>query len=279
MKSTATMTTRPKRLAKRLASGFLLGVCLFCSVACPANRTPVNLQFSATWAGQPLHCGKSELSLTDLRFFVSDVVLFDAAGVEYPLFLTVDGRWQQGGIALIDLENGEGGCLNGTQEMHTELSGTAEISDFDGVRFTIGVPFESNHANPLLAKAPLDDAAMHWHWRSGYKFLRAGVASKSDSFWMHLGSTACEGTVQNITACRSPNRVTVELSGLSANENRIEVDLSVLFDGVDLDDGLRSDCSSGPAETACAAPFDALGLPFGEQRNTSRPHSVFQAGY
>jgi uncharacterized repeat protein (TIGR04052 family) len=273
------MTTRATRSAKRLASGFLLGICLFCGVACPASRTPVNLEFSATWAGQPLHCGESELSLTDLRFFVSDVVLMDSAGVEYPLFLTEDERWQRDGIALIDLENGEGACVNGTQEMHTELSGTAETSDFDGIRFTIGVPFESNHANPLLAEAPLDDAAMHWHWRSGYKFLRAGVATRSDSFWMHLGSTACEGTVRNISACRFPNRVTVELRSFSLNKNRIDVDLSELFEGVDLDDGVRSDCSSGPAETACAAPFDALSLPFGEQRNTSRPHSVFQAGH
>jgi len=199
--------------------------------------------------------------------------------VEYPLFLTADARWQQDSVALIDLENGEGACVNGTQEMHTELTGTAGINEFDGVRFTIGVPFESNHANPLLAEAPLDDAAMHWHWRSGYKFLRVGVATQSDSFWMHLGSTACEGTVQNITGCRSPNRVTVKLASVSPNTNRINVDLSELFEGVDLDDGIGSNCSSSPAEESCVAPFDALGLPFGGQRNTPGPHSVFQAGH
>jgi len=224
-------------LARRLASRVLLATGLFCCAACPANRTPVNVEFAATWEGQPLHCGESELSLTDLRFFVSEVVLIDTGGVGYPLVLTGDERWQQEGVALIDLENGEGN------------------------------------------DAPLDDSAMHWHWRSGYKFLRAGVTTKSDGFWMHLGSTGCEGTVQNISGCRSPNRVTVELSGFSPDENRINIDLAALFKGVDLDDGNRSDCSSGPPESACARPFANLGLSFGSAQEKTTSGPVFQVGH
>ena len=239
----------------------------------------MNLEFSATWAGQAIRCGESELSLTDLRFFVSDVVLIDAAGGESPLVLTADQRWQQQGIALIDLENGEGGCANGTPETNATLSGLVEVGDIQRIRFTVGVPFELNHANPLLADAPLDDSAMHWHWRSGYKFLRAGVTTVSDGFWLHLGSTACTGTVQNIGACRSPNRVTVELGGFSLQRNRINVDLSALFEGVNLNDGIRSDCSSGPSESACTAAFTALGLPFGEDSDRPIPSSVFQVGH
>jgi len=266
-------------LARRLASRVLLATGLFCCAACPANRTPVNVEFAATWEGQPLHCGESELSLTDLRFFVSEVVLIDTGGVGYPLVLTGDERWQQEGVALIDLENGEGNCVNGTQATNTTLSGMAESVDIQRIRFTTGVPFELNHANPLLADAPLDDSAMHWHWRSGYKFLRAGVTTKSDGFWMHLGSTGCEGTVQNISGCRSPNRVTVELSGFSPDENRINIDLAALFKGVDLDDGNRSDCSSGPPESACARPFANLGLSFGSAQEKTTSGPVFQVGH
>jgi len=193
--------------------------------------------------------------------------------------LTGDERWQQQGVALIDLENGDGLCVNGTPETNTTLSGMAEVADIQRIRFSIGVPFELNHANPLLADAPLDDSAMHWHWRSGYKFLRAGVTTTSDGFWLHLGSTACEGTVQNISACRSPNRVTVELAGFSPQNNRINIDLSALFDGVDFDDGIASDCSSGPSESACAAPFAALGLVFGEGSDRPIPSSVFQVAH
>jgi uncharacterized repeat protein (TIGR04052 family) len=273
------MTIRRMKLAKHPASGLLLGISLLFCVACPANRTPVNIEFSATWSDQPLHCVESEPSLTDLRFFVSDVVLIDTAGVEYPLLLTADGRWQRNGVALIDLENGEGACSNGSLETNARLSGSAETADYDAIRFTVGVPFEANHANPLLADAPLNDTAMHWHWRSGYKFMRAGVATDSDGFWIHLGSTACEGTVQNISGCRSPNRVAVELTGFSPTRNRINLDLAALFAGVDFSDGVRSDCSSGPAESECAAPFEALGLPFGDHQQAPRPHRVFQVGH
>jgi uncharacterized repeat protein (TIGR04052 family) len=258
--------------ARRLASRLLLGIGLFCCVACPANRAPVNIEFSATWAGQPLRCGESGLSLTDLRFFVSDVVLINSQGAENSLLLT-------DGVALIDLENGEGACSNGTQETKTTLSGSSETADIEGIRFTVGVPFELNHANPLLAKAPLDDSAMHWHWRSGYKFLRAGVTTESDGFWVHLGSTGCKGTIQNISGCQSPNRVTVELSGFSPENKQIDVDLAALFEGVDLDDGIRSDCSSGPSESACTRPFANLGLAFGGIQESTISGSVFQVGH
>jgi len=231
----------------------------------------VNVQFSATLAGQPLRCDESDLSLTDLRFFVSDVVLIKSDGAENAMFLPA-------GIALIDLENGEGACINGTRETNATLSGSSEIAEIDVIRFTVGVPFELNHANPLLAKAPLNDSAMHWHWRSGYKFLRAGVTTGSDGFWMHLGSTMCKGTVRNISACQSPNRVTVELSGFSPDNNRINVDLAALFEGVDLDDTVLSDCSSGPSESACARPFANLGLPFGDTQEATISGAVFQVG-
>jgi len=222
-----------------------------------------------------LRCSETAISLTDLRFFVSDVVLMNVEGDEHPLLLTTDDRWQQDGIALIDLETGDGACLNGSSDVHTVLSGTAATDNIASIRFTVGVPFELNHANPLLAAPPLNDGAMHWHWRSGYKFLRAGVAMESDGFWIHLGSTGCKGTVQNITECRYQNRVMVELSDFSPDSDRVALDLSKLFKEVDLEDGVRGDCSSGLSESSCAAPFDALGLTFGQPAGPSNTQSVF----
>ena len=247
--------------------------------ACSAKHVPVVVEFSAAWDDQTITCNSSDIGLTDLRFFVSNVVLIDSKGSEHELLLTPDDRWQQEDVALIDLENGEGACLNGTPEMNARLSGTAETGDFNAIRFTIGVPFDLNHANPLLAESPLDDAAMHWHWRSGYKFLRAGISTPSDGFWLHLGSTGCKGTVQNISECRSPNRVTVTVSDFTPESQRIDLMLSELFHGIDLYDGKPSDCSSGPPELACAVPFSALGLAFGEDPVTiDMPAFVFRAG-
>ena len=213
------------------------------------------------------------MALTDLRFFVSDLAVVDSAGALHPVEFTEDSRWQLPGLALVDLEDGESNCVNGTSAMHASLHGVTDIADFVGIRFTVGVPFELNHANPLAAAPPLSEGAMHWHWRSGYKFLRAGVTKNNDGSWLHLGSTACKGTVRDIRSCDSPNRITVELGDFSPSD-RIGIDLSALFAGVDLDDGARSDCSSGPGEAECAAMFRALGLPFTAQPGAT--NSVFR---
>lgn len=260
MKKSATVPTCPTRLAKRPASYLLFVTILISCISCSAKRAPVHVDFTANWEGQPLLCTDAEIALTDMRFFVSNVVLIDSAGGEHEIQLTPDAHWQQHDVTLIDLENGDGSCMNGTPDMNRSITGKAASADFVGIQFTVGVPFELNHANPLLAEAPLNDAAMHWHWRSGYKFLRAGLSTPTDGFWVHLGSTGCEGTTQNISKCRFPNRVRVELLDFSPVSDQIAIELSELFRNVDLDDGNRSDCSSSPAETSCENPFDALGL-------------------
>lgn len=268
-------TTPQKRSAKRPARDILLVTILIACAACSLKRVPVHIEFSATWNGQAIQCDSDELALTDLRFYVSNVALIDSRGNEHSVSLTPDERWQQQGVALIDLENGSGTCSNGTADIRASLEGTVTGSDFVGVKLTIGVPFEMNHANPLLAQPPLDDAAMHWHWRSGYKFLRAGISRQADSFWIHLGSTGCEGTIHNISGCNSPNRVEVKFPEFSAESDLIAIELSELFRGVDLENGTRSDCSSSPAERACAMPFAALGLSF-DGSTELQPQRVFQ---
>ena len=275
MPKAAKTTMYPMRLAKRPASYLLLVTILIACAACSAKRVPVQIEFSASWAGQPIQCDDAPLTLTDLRFYVSDVLVIDSSGTEHSVSLSPDGRWQQQGIALIDLENGAGACSNGSSDMNPTIRGTVATSDYAGIKFTIGVPFDKNHSNPLLAQPPLDDAAMHWHWRSGYKFLRAGISNPTDSFWIHLGSTGCEGTIQNITGCSFPNRITVSISDFSPDSSRITLELAELFRDIDLQDGSRSDCSSSPAEASCAAPFEALGLTMDGSTNL-QPQRVFQ---
>jgi uncharacterized repeat protein (TIGR04052 family) len=163
-------------------------------------------------------------------------------------------------VALIDLETGEAACINGTPEMFEHVVGVVRAGEYRGLRFTVGVPFSLNHANPLTAGPPLDDADMHWHWRSGYKFLRAGIRTVDDGFWIHVGSTGCEGTVGHVTGCRSPNRIQVELPEFSPGKSIVAIDLAALAAGINLEDGEPGDCSSGPAETSCVDAFGALGI-------------------
>ena len=222
----------------------------------------MKIPFVATWGGTPLSCEDATIALTDLRFYVSELSLIDSDGRSQALSLDEQLQWQQGDLALIDLEDGAGSCTNGSSEVYSYIVGFLPPGEYRGLEFTVGVPFERNHANPLTAEPPLDDAAMHWHWRSGYKFLRAGVATADDGFWIHLGSAGCEGTVRNVTGCRFPNRVSVVLPDFAIREHAIAVDLQKLLNGTNLADSEPSDCSSGPPEVACTAPFAALGIDF-----------------
>ena len=230
--------------------------------ACGEPPANVAIRFAPVFGTRSLACADDDSvpKLTDLRFYVSDIKLITVAGEPVDLQLEPDGLWQQDDLALLDFENGAGACENGTTATNVDLRGRAKAADYRGLQFTIGVPFERNHADPLQAEAPLGDASMHWHWRAGYKFFRAGVRMPDDGFWIHLGSTGCQGTVRNITACHAPNRVFVRLDGFVPGEDVVEIDLGALVTSADLEDNVKTNCSSSPAETSCDGPFRAFGL-------------------
>ena len=256
-----------------------LYLCLLAiSVAgCSESPAPVVIPFVPVLGAERMQCTETGggVQLTDLRLYISDIKLIDPSGEFVDLRLDTDDRWQQQDLALLDFEDGSGACTNGTAETNTALRGLAKPDNYVGLQFTVGVPFDRNHADPLQADAPLGDAAMHWHWRAGYKFLRAGVRTPEDGFWIHLGSTGCEGTVRNISACRLPNRVTVMLEDFVPGVDTVEIDLEALVAATRLDDGIPTDCSSGPAETSCEAPFRALGVPSTAEPAT-HPQRVFR---
>ncbi|MDH4071511.1 MAG: metallo-mystery pair system four-Cys motif protein [Gammaproteobacteria bacterium] len=234
--------------------------CVLGIAACTESSAPVSIPFEAAYAGAPIDCAeKANVRMTDLRFYVSNPRIRDGDGNWHEVALDDDDAWQQTHLALIDLEDGGGSCTNGTADLYTTLSGTARGRSWRGLEFTLGVPFEVNHGDPLAAEPPLGDAAMHWHWRGGYKFLRAGLRTADDGFWLHLGSTGCRGTIGNITYCDAPNRVTVRLDDFGPGD-AVVVDLAELVAGGALEDRIAADCSSGPGEAHCPAAFRALGL-------------------
>jgi len=231
--------------------------------ACSDRQHEVAIPFAPVFGEENLSCSGNTLALTDLRLYVSDVQLVSTDGILVDVRLHSDGQWQQPDLVLIDLEDGTGACVNGTSVMNTTLRGLVPAGEYRGLNFTVGVPFDRNHGDPLKADAPLGDSAMHWHWRAGYKFLRAGFRTADDGFWIHLGSTGCEGTVKNITGCRFPNRVQVSLDDFVPGQDIVAIDLAAFIADAALEDAVPTDCSSSPAEDSCATPFNALGLDFG----------------
>ena len=250
----------------------------FVAASCAKPSVPVNISFEARFGESTLSCDdpSTNISLTDLRLYVQQVQLRDSNGELIAVTLSED-RWQHHDLALLDLEDGNGRCINGTQEVNFQVRGELPVDTYRGLQFEVGVPFELNHKDALAAAAPLADPAMHWHWRGGYKFLRAGLTTENDGFWMHLGSAGCVGKIGAITSCRYPNRVTVHLPEFDPDRHTVVVDLAELAPMTELADGLASDCSSGPPESSCVAPFAAFGLDH-QSGSISGRQRVFRIG-
>jgi uncharacterized repeat protein (TIGR04052 family) len=259
----------------------LLAVCAAaCIASCSQWDLGVEIPFLATWQGQTIDCAGDGPTLTDLRFYVSDPQLIDADGRAHDMRFATEFRWQNDAVALIDLERGSGACSKGTGQMYDRLIGVARAGEYRGLRFTVGVPFRLNHADPLQAGPPLDEPDMHWPGAAGYRFLRAGVSTASDGFLIHGGSAGCEGPADTISVCRFPNRIEVILPEFVPGEHAIELDIAALVAGTNLDDGVPTKCSSRPSESSCVAPYAALGIDFasGKQNGLQRVFSARRHG-
>ncbi len=260
----------------------LLALTIF-GAACGGTETPpaasgpqaVTLSFDAQVAGAPFVCGQeyanlgtqsSTLSANDLRLYISDVQLLDASGEATAMTLTQDDKWQYQNLALLDFEDGCGG--NGNPDLRTTIVGEVPAGDYVGVRFTLGVPFELNHADAAVAPSPLNLTSMFWNWNGGYKFLRMDGAARGIPGWrLHLGSTNCEADADGkIMSCAQPNRPTITLESFDWTQHSIVLDVADLLAKTDLDSDVAGPpgCMSAPTDVECEHYFDTLGLPWAD---------------
>ncbi len=265
-----------------------------------AQQQPIEIKFAAQVNGQPFSCGesykdvgttKSTITLSDFRFFVSEVELLDAQGRATPVTLTQDKTWQFENVALLDFENASGPCRNGTLPTNTSVRGTVPTGKYTGVRFTLGVPFKLNHVDPTTAPAPLSSTAMFWTWQGGYKFLKVDMASSGSTagqghgaahgaghgaghgggaasgFSVHLGSTMCASPSKSAapTACANPNRLTVSFTQFDPSKQTVVADIGAVLTGANVDvnaSGTSPGCMSFLKDADCPPVMAALGLPY-----------------
>jgi uncharacterized repeat protein (TIGR04052 family) len=239
---------------------------------------PVTIRFAAMVGEIPAACGitynglgaeASTVSLNDFRFYISNVRLIDADGKETAVELTQDGLWQYDSVALLDFEDGTGGCgESGNPEMNTRIVGSIHEGDYEGVAFDVGVPFELNHLDTTTAPAPLNIPTLWWNWQFGYKFVRADLQTPDGALpaWLiHLGSTGCEaadGSSAPEEPCANPNVVSVRLDDFNAAENFIIADLAQLLSEVNLTENAPEPpgCMSMSEDPDCVPLFAGFGL-------------------
>lgn len=260
----------------------------------------VTIDFKAMVGDRPFQCGESYSGLgtqdstvtpTDFRFYVSEIALIDADGNAVPLTLEQDGQWQYQNVALLDFENKEGPCANGTAQTRSRVVGTVPEGDYQGLQFTLGVPFDLNHEDATLAPSPLNLTSLWWNWQGGYKFVRIdletpstaskGIAenperhghqaphhqSQVQGFPIHLGSTGCqvEAQSQKPSSCSHPNTSTFVFETFDVRENVVVADLAALVAQTNLQSNQPDTpigCMSSPEDGDCSSILSNFGLPF-----------------
>jgi uncharacterized repeat protein (TIGR04052 family) len=238
------------------------------------------LKFAAAVNDQSARCGvaysglgttDATAEILDLRLYVSNVRLVNAAGEEVVLDLESDGRWQVDNVALLDFEDGSGRCGDaGTAEVRGEITGAVPEGEYHGIRFDVAVPFALNHLDAAAAPAPLNVSAMYWTWAVGYKFLRVDLETEGGVPWsLHVGSTMCDSdgpADPPSIECARPNRAQVAFDSFDPDHDTIVIDLDRLFSATDLTVD-TPDSSTGCQSFAddaveCAPLFSSLGLDY-----------------
>lgn len=248
-------TTSNRVLPEAAARSALACIAASLLACAPGGGHSIGLEFAAKYQGHTPTCTSpmaDDLEMTDLRFFVSDVEVGNGSS-----WSAASGQR----VHLLDFENGEGSCTNGTPAMHSEIALNLPKADVSALRFTLGVPFDLNHGDPLLAEPPLDEPAMFWHWRSGHKFLRVGVKNRGTRWHAHLGSVGCLGPIAAIESCERPNRRTITLTGFTPGDT-IVINLDVLLADINTRDDASAHCLSEADNPACKQLGRNLGIDF-----------------
>jgi uncharacterized repeat protein (TIGR04052 family) len=272
-----------------LTTAALLSACA--NTGTYSSTQSVDIQFAAAINGQSFACGqsyanvgttKSTITPSDFRMYVSQVKLVRKDGTAVPVSLAQDGVWQYQNVALIDFENGEGPCRNGTTPTNTSVRGSVPTGEYTGVELTVGVPFALNHQDPTVAPSPLNSTAMFWNWQGGYKFIKFDTASNGLSeqkpaapnvmgpvtrYSMHLGSTMCASAsrTQAPSACQNPKTLTVRLDKFDVQRGQVVVDMGSVLAQANVDvnaAGTSPGCMSFPKDGDCPPVMQALGLAY-----------------
>ncbi|MGE3737205.1 MAG: MbnP family copper-binding protein [Blastocatellales bacterium] len=255
----------------------------------------VMLHFKGTVGDKQFKCGESyegigttnsKITPTDFRLYVHNVRLLDASGRETPVKLEQDGKWQVDNIVLLDFENGSGPCANGTADTNEVIKGKVAPGNYTGVKFSVGVPFERNHADPAKAPSPLNLTQLFWVWNAGYKFARIEMQTTGlpQGWFLHLGSTGCQpgGTAQTLpTNCNFGNRPEITLTNFNVNSDVVIADLKRLLDGANVDVNqpkTARGCMSAQNDSDCTALFANLGLPFAGKTSSGQQFFVAEKG-
>ncbi|MGE0398234.1 MAG: MbnP family copper-binding protein [Kofleriaceae bacterium] len=264
-----------------------------------------NATFEARVGTTPVTCdavisglgpaGQHQIGASDLRFYVSNIMLHDHDGGEHPLELDAN-EFQYtsaaGSVALIDLTgNTSGTCANsaiafaeGTARTNNTITGTVLDGDFHGISFDVGVPqavMKDVIATKSAEAAPSPLGEMTWGWAGGYRhlvfnFTVMAPGGEHGEGYLHIGSRDCGADGQNaLEAQEECGRIYTPKVDVAFEEgNTIVFDIKPLLASLDfvspiydpmtfeqIGEGPGVECHSAPeGQPDCSPILQSLGL-------------------
>lgn len=233
----------------------------------------ITVEFQGMVGDQTFACGQlyeniglsaDQFIPSDFRLYIHNIRLIDKQGREVPLQLTQDGIWQFEDLVLIDFENKVEPCNLGTVQTNTTVRGTIAPGDYNGIRFSLGVPFRLDHIDAATAPSPLTLTALFWNWQGGYKFIR--IDDALDIFRVHVGSTGCVAVnPTTVSHCERPNVGEVYLPVFNPSTDIIAADMKALLADSDLQvnhPDTPPGCMATPEDSDCEMVMRNLGVNF-----------------
>jgi uncharacterized repeat protein (TIGR04052 family) len=264
------------------------------------------LSFAAVADGKHVGCedridgfgptGADAIGISDLRFYVSNLKLWDAS--QHGVAVTLDENEFQyasnaGKVSLIDLtSNTEGSCAGnaisfaeGTKRTNDSITGRTLVEKVNGISFDVGVPqavMRQVIADHTPEGAPSPLAELQWSWATGYRhfvlnFTVTDTDGQTGGGYAHVGSRDCgpaDGlALEDRDRCDFVNTPQVQLGQFALGKNTVTLDLRKLLSELDfvspiydqatfevLGEGPGVECHSSPTQPDCLALFDHFGL-------------------
>lgn len=279
------------------------------------------LSFAAVANGEHIGCedtvdglgpdGADSIGISDLRFYVSNLKLWDASDKEVPVTLDENDfqySSEAGEVALVDLtSNTKGTCAGnaiafaeGTKRTDDSVTGTTLVDSVKRVSFDIGVPqavMQDVIANHTPEGAPSPLAEMQWTWATGYRhfvmnFAVTDAEGKTGDGYAHVGSRDCgpaDGlALEDRERCDFVNTPQVSLDAFDLDENVVTLDVPAVLAGLDfispvynldtfeiIGEGPGVECHSSPEQPDCPALFDHFGLDIASGKAKASRNVVF----
>ncbi|MFT5082102.1 MAG: putative repeat protein (TIGR04052 family) [Lentisphaeria bacterium] len=223
-----------QRQAQFTIRGILCFILAAAVGGCREKRTDdITLEFALGGGSFTQALNSRRAHMAHLNFYIYDIYLIDSNDQRIPYIITNTSPWQRNDVALLSFANAD------LKESNTRVHGTLPSNrpTIVGLGFSLGLPFDVNHTNPLTTQSPLNIGSLYWSWQLGYKFLRVdydyiNALGTTQQRAFHLGSTGClsaSAIRPPQQACEKPNIAHIELRGFSPKKNVITVNMDALL--------------------------------------------------